>query len=182
MSSSPEHPARAPPPFRKIKNKPSISAQKPTFSAFAARARSQRRTAARTYRRSAMRTDNPIRPLAPTLATPRLGDHPLPQISPRFPTAQMRAESSPACRLRACRGVKRACPEIVERAQNKPRFHPLFLATWLSGYMASIPPRAPNPAKAPQPSAPAQIEPNSAFGTQDHLGQPPAPSEVLPCT
>jgi len=42
--------------------------------------------------------------------------------------------------------------------------------------------RAPNPAKAPQPSAPAQIEPNSAFGTQDHLGQPPAPSEVLPCT
>jgi hypothetical protein len=40
-----KHSVRAPPPNPKIKNKPAISAQKPAFSAFAARARSQKRTA-----------------------------------------------------------------------------------------------------------------------------------------
>jgi len=45
-----QDPPRAPPPFRKIKKTSAISAQKPTFSSFAARARSQRRTAARSCR------------------------------------------------------------------------------------------------------------------------------------
>jgi hypothetical protein len=37
-----------------------------------------------------MRTDNPIRSVAPTVPTSRPGKEPLPQISPKFPIAPMR--------------------------------------------------------------------------------------------
>ena len=38
-----------------------------------------------------MRTDNSIRPFAPTSATSLPAEEPLPQISPKFPTAPMYA-------------------------------------------------------------------------------------------